>query len=77
MIREGMNVLRQNENGYKIGNEGLRLVLIRIGLGRLVCLYLQVPIEQPRDFYNNLECSRPKNVLGYFGMFQNVPEFLQ
>ena len=39
MIREGMNVLRQNENGYKIGNESLRLVLIRIGLGRLVCPY--------------------------------------
>ena len=77
MIREGMNVLRQNENGYKIGDESLRLVLIRISLGRLVCLYVQVPGEQPRDLYNNLECSGPRNVLRYSRIFSNVPDFLQ
>ena len=37
--RRNESIKISNENGYKTCNESLRLVLIRIGLGRLVCLY--------------------------------------
>ena len=40
ITEERKNVLKYNKNGYKIGDESLRLVLIRIGSRRIVCPYL-------------------------------------